>query len=188
MRPNIIKFMCIILLSILLVGCSSELKDYDNSSVAPTEGGAKGDLTSMNFKFLQESEYDDKTLKSQLGIDENIILTFFDSTHSQENFENLAKGYSFDYTKDFDFDNYCIFISYGRKISELECKNDEYYGESWFYFIVTFEEGQPENKVFFYQIDKKNYVPSTHGMECYIMDGDERVYLGSDVFAINTSK
>lgn len=185
MRLKNIVILSLILIILLSIGCSNKLDIKNESTEFSIERGMNGELITVNFEYLQENVY---TLEKIWNTNESILFNYFESVHSQEILDLFAKEGEFGYPKDFDFDRHYMLIAYGRKIARLECVNDEYYGENWFRLIVTFAEEYSGEIVFFYQIDKRNYVPSDLGMDCYIMEGSERVYLGSDIYTINNVK
>jgi len=180
-----IQILGLTLIIILLTGCSKEVVNIAESSGFSTEGVVKDDVITLNLEFLQKSEYNSRAVKKLWGMDETLPFTFFESAHSQRTLDIFSNDGKFDTPPlDFDFENYCMLITYGRKAARLECIKSEYYTES-FLLISTFDEEYTGETVFFYQINKGSYVPSDLGLKCYIMNGAERVYLGSDVDSIN---
>jgi len=182
MMSKSFQMIILILIILFMAGCSENDKYTGNATVVNNYP------TIVNFDFIQDSFYNVKSVKKRWSIDENGLFIFFEHAHNQEGLNIFAEEGEFDYPDDFDFENYCMLISYGRKIVNLECENDEYYGENWFFLIATFNEEYSGEKVFFYKIDKRDYLPSDLGMKCYIMDGIEKVYLGSNIAEINKPK
>jgi hypothetical protein len=94
----------------------------------------------------------------------------------EESLLNNEHDYQFTGPTDFDFENHVLFISFGREVRELECAYDMHY--RGYYFTITYDKEYQENKVFFYQIEKRNFVPPDFVSDCYWIDSGEKVYLG----------
>ena len=77
---------------------------------------------------------------------------------------------------DFDFENHELFISFGRAVKELECV---YYWDGCYTFIITYDKEYLGNEAFFYQIEKGNYIPPDFISECFLTDGEEKVFMGN---------
>ncbi|MCL2529589.1 MAG: hypothetical protein FWE41_04580 [Coriobacteriia bacterium] len=155
------------------VGCDRE----------PAEEVERGEI-SMEFEYLMESAFDAAPFKNLLSVDENVPLTFYESFNNQDELADLATKRGFDYPKDFDFENYRLLVSYGRKVVQLEASNNTHYGPYFYYLIPTFAGTHSGDTVFFYRIDKRSYLGNLH-LECYIMLDAERVYFGSSISSEN---
>ncbi|MDR0469095.1 MAG: hypothetical protein LBH09_03890 [Peptococcaceae bacterium] len=74
-------------------------------------------------------------------------------------------------TRDFDFERYNLLIVFGREMIGLEYA---YGGED---IAIAYDSEYKGNVVFFYQVEKLKYrIPI--GVFCYMMDGDEKTYVG----------
>ena len=156
-----------------------------NSSFIVNKFKAEPDLNIVNFEFIQETKYNEAAVKKIWSIDENVSLTWLEIAPNQEVLDLFSKEGEFIYDRTFNFEEYCMLISYGRKIVGLECEKSSYFGGKWVILIATFDEVHYKEKVFFYKMDDKKYVPSDLGIKCYIMNGSRRLYVGDDLLLLN---
>ena len=143
--------------------------------------GLEDELIAVSFEFLQESAYNEGRFRRE-GHDSFLN---FEHAHNQDVLNIFAESGEFEYPESFDFENHALFIAYGHKLADLECISVDYFYKEWFILSATFEEAYSGEKVFFYKIDERKYLPGDMGMRVYIMDGEERVYLGDNIFHIN---
>ena len=121
------------------------------------------DLIVMEYKLLDESEYNEDAFKKRYFVEEKIPLTWLEIADTKEHFDLFAEQGEFAYSDIFDFENNCMIITYGRQIKGLECERSHYFSEM-FILTVTFGEEHLGETVFFYQIEKRNYT-GHHGID-----------------------
>ena len=88
---------------------------------------------------------------------------------------------------DFDFENYNMVISYGRKITEIKYFQHSFNQPDYIKGArITFDEDYFNGHVFIYQMDKvyleHAWVGNNH---FYIMDGNKRVFVGHNLDEVN---
>jgi len=116
-------------------------------------------------------------------------FTYWETTNSFirnyeiESFDSIVEP-----LEDFDYENYTLLITYGRKVAELE-----YYdtGPPIMYsampglvypFVMLVTVFEPEYhgfKAFFYEIEKQPYQFSEWHAGCYLLVNGERIFIGA---------
>ena len=133
----------------------------------------------IEFECLQEGLYDMKLMIAREMIEwENELYLNFEAVRVQRNLEFYAQRAGFESPENFDFDNYVVFITYGREMVALEGIRDSYYSSSYRY-SVTFGAVYYENVVFFYRTAKDNtnqYVPPALGYHSYLLQENGEKY------------
>jgi len=149
----------------------------------------------LDFDFIKDSLYNVDAVKAWNGIgvhyyaDDTVQFISYSYSFNQSGLEIMAEREGIiDVPKNFDFENYVMFRTYGRKLVALECMknynmNNGNQEPKHYRFIVTFSEEFYDDKVFFYKIDKKLYFQSD--MESYIIKDGERIFLGWNILEIN---
>ena len=180
MKLKALPIMGVALVFLFVVGCSTKINEYGDS----VESNDYSCPISVDFEFLQDSGYNATEVKKDWGVEEETQFIFFESANNQETLEIFANKGEFNYPRIFDFKNHTMLIAYGRKVVRLDCMKSKIFNNSWF-LVVTFGEEYYDETVFFYKIDKRNYLPVDIEMKCYVMEGRERVYLGRDISDLN---
>ena len=154
-----------------------------SSSKNYVPGGVYLHYKSYGFTFtkeasVEESSFSDKPILKRDGM---VVwwqeLPGYIDIHEFEDRHNTT-------VPDIDMERFSIIVSFGRKIEKLRYFSSERYSNNNDVAIVTFSEGFYENTLFFYMIERDRrgqrfvFVPSGLDSPCFIMDGEDELYLG----------
>jgi len=191
---NNTKLILLLIASLVLAyGCTEK-----THSVMPTEDTSpeiSTELTVVTFELVLKSEYDMDAIKESRFIHEDVQFLFVEVVTRQSDLEFLAREGEFSYPRGIDFDNYIVLIAYGRGIAEAAYNTDEFtyhhFGPRTVVLSITFKEDYFGETVFIYRANRDSnraYLPTIYGVHCYIANGAERIYIGSDIGTFNRPK
>ena len=168
----------VIIISCILAGCkSNSVINWNNKPEKEPEP------IEMEFTFIKTSPYDSASLRKMYETGPAVPILYWSLVDSWKHLYTSAEEQDFIPPDEFDFENYCLFITYGRKLAALE-RIDSYYNIPA--LIVTFEEEEQGDNLFIYSIEKRNYVPWYENYtSVYVMMEGERVSLGWHITYIN---
>ena len=191
---NYMKLILLLIASLVLTyGCTEKAH-----SVIPTEDTSSEistELTVMTFELVLKSDYNMDAIKESRFIHEDVQFLFVEVATSQNDLEFLAREGEFSYPMGINFDSYIVLIAYGREIAEAAYGTDEFtyhhFGPRTVVLSVTFGGDYYGESVFIYRANRDSnraYLPTNYGAHCYIADGAERIYIGSEIGTINKPK
>ena len=124
----------------------------------------------VSFQFVKSTDYNEDAAREIWWQDRRVNepFTWLEVTMNQQQFAELDKWSEFANTVSFDFENYCVLVSYGRELVELKRIR-----KVNSYLRATFSE-YAGAKVFFYQLERHSYMPTGFYTEHYIMEDGER--------------
>jgi len=149
---------------------------------------AEGEI--INLQLYGIFEVDTIGLRKEVGVVEGVPFTYFFQPHtlnSWKSHSNYGERH-FDFSElDFDetdFQDRFLAISFGREIAEIRRAGSFYFG--LLNVAVTFAEEYEGDVMFLYTMDKVE-LPfcGAEYIEFYVMDGDERVFIGKSVISLN---
>jgi hypothetical protein len=138
----------------------------------------------MEVEYLGKAEYKDNPEYASMLLEPGSPFTWLELSDTAESLKSQEELFQFIGPADFDFENYVLLFSFGRSIRELECKFEYKYNRSYS-ITTTFENEHLGNSVLFYRIDKRFYVPAWLYGPCYILDGEEKTYIGNTPYNFN---
>ena len=170
MRVKCLAILIIAFVLSVLTGCKSSQLENGNTT------GEKSERTKMEFHFIKTSPYDSTSLHELLKAGPAVPITFWECFDDWGKLNEFVNVRGFIPPDEFDFDNHCMLITYGRKLAALECESSFPVGSHM--LIVTFEEENQGDNLFVYQIERRDYLDALYftGSPVNIMDGEGRVY------------
>jgi len=137
----------------------------------------KGEIIDMAFKLVGQSQYNPQTIYEQLRWKVGSPITLWENISEKNTLNDFSEREEFVIPANVDLQNYNLLLSYGRKIVGMEYQLAPYYGELNYALTIIFAEQHEGNVIFFYQIDKKTFVPWNLEPQCNVMEGDEKIYI-----------
>ena len=186
-----IMFSVIIAIMLCIGGCTGVDKgEFDSMSIQDEKFDESGVI---DFQLLESYEVDTNGIREWLDVVEGNPFTFFFQYSTLKSFEDLSlEQFNLDLSEvDFnggDYQDKFIAITIGRKLVEMQY---EYLGEPYdLKFMtradITFSEEYNNQVLYIYTIDKISLdSPFTGENAFYVLNGTEKVYLGSNMHEIN---
>ena len=192
---KVLKNMKLIIIATIFIlgGCVLFAIFYNKEEVLPPpipDNQEIPDLTPivMEYKYLGKAVYmDNPHYYDMLMVEPSEPFTWPEIINNERYFRETEQDYRFSYPSDLevDFENYYLFIVFGREVRELECEyNISYRG---YHMSITYEKKYQGNIVFFYEIEKRNYLAPVYSA-CYWMDEGEKIFLGDPFILITPQK
>ena len=152
-------------------------------------GETLNDDNSICFQLFKSYEVDTSGLRKRFKVVEGTPFVYFSQMYGYNSWEGILNSLNnirIEYN-DFDFnfddfpDNYFI-VTFGRELIDIQRVGEIHYGQT--FVSVTFDEEYHGDTMFIYLMDKILFhVGSAH--EYYIMNGEEKVFLGHGLSDLN---
>ena len=129
----------------------------------------------LEYEYLGKTEYmDNPHYYDMLMVEPGEPFTWTDLIVDDSRLKTIEQQYAFTVPVEFDldFDQYILLVVFGREIRELQSYNG-------IKLAITYGQDYQGNTVFFYRLIKRYYPPPFYG-DYYLMDGDEKVYIGDE--------
>jgi hypothetical protein len=208
MKPIVFRI-CLFIIFVAITGCGDVKQNTEPietpSNIEKTQhnvdinGGDSGDMDNfsesgtVDFRLLGSYTIDITALSKDLGM-VSMPLTYFNQFRSVENMRHYLDDMNQDLPA-FDFDekeflDRFVAITVGRELIEIKY---EFIGEPWTPKTmtraeITLSEQFSANVMRVYAMDQIPIFPADLSGEynrLYVVQGDERVYKGSDLFELN---
>ena len=130
----------------------------------------------MELGYLGRAEYmDNPHFYDMFMLEPGAPFTWLEIMNDEDHFRRMEQRYQFTGPSDFDFENFNLILVFGREPVEIVCAYTHFY--RGYKLTITYGEMYQGNSVFFYQVEKRAYVPAVYA-NYYLMEGDNKVPIG----------